>query len=259
MGLPALTPAPLLPPSPWLPYWAVLAMDVRQTARGWLFRAWVLVAVVLSQGYLLHRAAVHHEAGLLQTASGPVTDFLQYSLLAAATLVVLLSAGALSGERGSLADAVLCRGISRHQYFLGKLHGRLVSVLGSFLAVGLLVLLVSVFVLRSDLAWGGSLLALVQVAAVLGVVVAGGVAISAMVGNTVLGIALCWLLVYAILAGSYLVPVEGFGLAKFLRTLPLLVRGQCELAGQLKVTGWLLLTAGCVASVGMLHFSRRDV
>ena len=39
--------------------------------------------------------------------------------------IVVLTAGSISAERGTVADSVLSRGISRYQYFMGKWHARL--------------------------------------------------------------------------------------------------------------------------------------
>ena len=43
----------------WLPYWAVLQNDIRQTLASWVYRTWVLVSLLLGGGYLLYRWAVH--------------------------------------------------------------------------------------------------------------------------------------------------------------------------------------------------------
>ena len=56
--------------------------------------------------------------------------------------------GSISSERGTLADSVLSRGISRYQYFLGKWHARLATVLGTFLVLGVVVLVGSFFPAR---------------------------------------------------------------------------------------------------------------
>ena len=54
---------------PWLPYWAVFLMDVRQTSRSWVFRVSMGVLTTGCVGYLLHRAAIHHQAGIGQSAA----------------------------------------------------------------------------------------------------------------------------------------------------------------------------------------------
>src|SRR5579871_3801019 len=120
----------------WLPYWAVFQADFRQTLRSWVYRAWVLVSVLAAAGYLLYRYAPYREAGLIQSAAGYLSDLLRWTVLGSAALVVVLTAGSISSERGTVADSVLSRGISRYQYFLGKWHARLVAVLATYLVLG---------------------------------------------------------------------------------------------------------------------------
>src|SRR5262249_52311448 len=142
----------------WLPYWAVFQVDVQQTFRSWVYRIWVLVSVLAAVGYLMYRVGLAHEAGIIQPASGLISDLLRWTVLGSVGLVVVLTAGTISGERGTVADSVLSRGISRHQYFLGKWHSRLVTVLGTFLILACAVLVASLFLLHEDLSAGGSAL-----------------------------------------------------------------------------------------------------
>src|SRR4051812_24891356 len=120
----------------WLPYWAVFQFDVRQTVRSWVYRVWLMASLLAVAGYLLYRYAPYHEAGIIQTASAYVSDLLRWTVLVSAALIVVLTAGCISSERGTMADSVLSRGISRYQYFLGKWHARLATVLVTYWAIG---------------------------------------------------------------------------------------------------------------------------
>ena len=180
----------------WLPYLAVFQADVRQTLQSWVYRAWVLVAILSALGFLLYRVGVYREAGMVQHASILISDLLRWSVFGSVTLIIVLTAGSISAERGTLADSVLSRGISRHQYFLGKWHARLATVLGTFLIVGLVAMVCSFFLLHEDLDWRGSLVALVTVAAFLGVVISGGVSASAIFNSPLLAIAVLWITLY---------------------------------------------------------------
>src|SRR5262245_46673757 len=133
-----------------LPYWAVFQADVRQTLHSWVYRFWVLVWVLAALGYLLYKVGVYREAGIIQPASTPTSDLLRWTVLGSVTLIVVLTAGSISSERGTMADSILSRGISRYQYFMGKWHARLVTVLGTFLLLGLLLLAGSYFLLHED-------------------------------------------------------------------------------------------------------------
>src|SRR4051812_11174558 len=176
-----------------LPYWAVLQTDLRQTLRGWVWRTWVLASIGAAVGYLLYRLGVYREAGIVQRASLVVGDLLRWTLVGSTLLVVVLTVGGIASERGTLADSVLSRGISRYQYFLAKLHARLACVLLTFTLLMISVLVASHFLVHEDLSLDGSLVALLVLAALLAVVVAGGVTVGALAHNPVLGIAVLWL------------------------------------------------------------------
>src|SRR6478672_6054871 len=143
-----LAPVKTAPINRWLPYWAVYQADMQQTMRSWVYRLWVLVSFASAGGYLLYRFGLAHEAGIVQPASRLVADLLRWTLLGSVSLIVVLCAGSISSERGSMADSVLSRGISRHQYFLGKLHSRLFTVLATFWLLGGALLIASVFLLQ---------------------------------------------------------------------------------------------------------------
>src|SRR6516225_1270300 len=116
----------------WLPYWAVLQTDLRQTVRGWVWRTWVLASLAAAVGYLLYRLGVYREAGIVQRASLLVGDLLRWTLFGSGLLVVVLTVGGVSTERGTLADSVLGPRILRHPCFLARLHSRLFSVVVTF-------------------------------------------------------------------------------------------------------------------------------
>src|SRR6476619_8349854 len=90
-----------------LPYWAVLQTDLRQTLRGWVWRTWVLASLLAAVGYLLYRLGVYREAGIVQRASLLVGDLVRWTLFGSGLLVVVLTVGGVSAERGTLADSVL--------------------------------------------------------------------------------------------------------------------------------------------------------
>src|SRR5207249_6278350 len=148
----------------WLPYWAVLQTDVRQTLRGWVWRTWVFATLAAAVGYLLYRLGVYREAGIVQRASLVVGDLLRWTLVGSTLLVVVLTVGGIASERGTLADSVLSRGISRYQYFLAKLHARLACVLLTFTLFTAGVLIASHFLVHEDLSLDGSLVALLALA-----------------------------------------------------------------------------------------------
>ncbi len=243
----------------WLPYWAVFQADVRQTLRSWVYLFWVLLSVLATVGYLLYRFGSYHEGGIVQTASVHVSQLLRWIVLGSAAIVCVLTAGSITSERGTMADSVLSRGISRYQYFLGKWHARLATVLGTFLTLGIATLISALFLLHEDLSLDGSLVALAVVAALLTTVITFGVTVSAVANSTVLGIAvLCSMLCAAGFLMSFL-PPRYPSPDRTLERLPYILQGNYDLAGLAQFAGWSLLASGVAALFGLGYFSRRDV
>src|SRR5215475_1699950 len=150
MEAPVTGPLPKYKPVRFLPYWAVFQMDLHQTFHSWVYRVWVLLSFSAAVGYLLYRFGAYREAGLVQPASDMMSDLLRWTVLGSVTLIIVLTAGSISAERGTMADSVLSRGISRYQYFLAKWHARLVTIIGTFFVMASAALLSSHFLFRAD-------------------------------------------------------------------------------------------------------------
>jgi ABC-2 type transport system permease protein len=244
----------------FLPYWAVLQSDIAQTARGWVYRVWVLLSLLASVGCLLYRFGAYRVAGMVQPATDLMSNLLEWTVLGSITLIIILTAGSISSERGTMADSVLSRGISRYQYFLGKWHARLLLVVGTFFVLGLLLVGSSALLLRDEqLSLTGSLVALVTVAALLMTVISCGVSISAMCNSTILGISFLWLLLYGAGFMLSLLPIDYPSPDRVLKHLPNILRGYYDLATLGRLVLWSTATSVVVALFGMLHFARRDV
>jgi hypothetical protein len=243
----------------WLPYWAVLQADLRQTLNSWVYWTWVFVSVLAALGYLIYRVGLYRGAGILQQASDLISDLLRWTVLGSVTLIIMLTAGSISSERGTLADSVLSRGISRYQYFLGKWHARLAAILGTYLTMGLLALLGAAILLDEDLSWKGSLVALVTVATLLALVVTCGVTVSALSNSTVLAIAVLWIVLYGTGFALSQFPAPLPSPARMLGNLPHILRGYYDLQTLGELVGWSALSSCLVALVGLVYFARRDV
>jgi ABC-2 type transport system permease protein len=243
-----------------LPYLAVFQADVRQTLRSWVYRTWLLLSFLVAFGYLLYRFGAYQESSILPSASLLMSDLLRWSTLGSVTLIIILSAGSISTELGTLADSVLSRGISRYQYFLGKWHARLATVLVTFLLLALLVLAGSIFLLRDrDISFLGSLVALGTVMSLLVVVITCGVAISALCSSTVLGIAAVWLVLYGVSFVLSLMPASWPSPDRILANLPETLCGRYDPEGVKRLVLICLGSSLVVALVGMFGFSQRDV
>ena len=247
----------------FLPYWAVLQTDLRQTFHSWVYRLWVFMAVLAASGLLLYRVGVHKEAGMFQSAAAQCGDLFRILVLGSLALIVVLAVSAVGAEKGTVADSVLSRGISRHQYFLAKWHARLAVVVSTFAVLAIAILTASYFLFKSDaesdLSFVGGLMAILTVSAVLIAIVSWGVTIGALANGTVLGITVFWLVLYGagflltLLPESYPSPDRELSRLKFV------LMGQYN-AGLLTnlMLGSLVLSAAA-AAVGVLGFGKRDV
>lgn len=243
----------------WLPYWAVFQSDVRQTLRSWVYRFWVLLTVLAAVGYLLYSFGIYHEAGIVQKASMHASTLLRWIVLGSAAIICVLTAGSITAERGTMADSVLSRGISRYQYFLGKWHARLATVLGTFLFLGAVILISAWFLLDEDFSWRGSLVALATVAVLLAAIITCGVTVSAIANSTVFGIAVLWSILCA--AGFLLqfLPPQYPSPDRAFQRLPHILKGDYDFISLVQLSGWSILVSCVTALIGLTYFSRRDV
>src|SRR5436309_10727592 len=84
----------------FLPYWAVLQTDMRQTLRSWVYRLWVFMTVLAAGGILLYRVGVYREAGIFQSAAAQCGDLFRIMVVGSLALVVVLAVSAVGAERG---------------------------------------------------------------------------------------------------------------------------------------------------------------
>ena len=243
----------------FLPYWAVLQTDLRQTLKSWVYRLWVLTTVIAAGGSILYKVSLHREAGIVQTASVQSGDLLRGLIVASLGLIALLAVSSVSSERATVADAVLSRGISRYQYFLAKLHSRLFVVIATFVVLSTVVLTAHSFLFDPDLSLAGGFMAVVMIAAVLLVVISWGVTVGALTNGTVLGITVFWLILYGGIVLLSLLPEPYPTPDRMLGRLKFVLRGQYDptLVGQVCIAAGILSAA--TAIVGLAGFGRKDV
>lgn len=252
-------PHPPITYNRWLPYLAVFQADCGATLRSWVYRAWVLVCVVTLAGYLVYRLGPYHEAGILPKASHYLSDLGRWLVLGSVALIGILTASSISGERGTVADSILSRGISRYQYFMGKWHARIATILGTYVVLGVIALLAAYFLLHEDLSLAGCGMALALVGALMVAIISVGVAISAISNSTVMGIAILWLVLYGVGFLLACMPETVPSPDRVLKSLPFMMRGYFDGESQGYLIGWALGISGVVALVGMVCFSRKDV
>lgn len=245
--------------NPLLPYFAVFRTDLGQTARSWVFRLWVIVTVIAAVGYGLYKFGIHREVGLVQSASEQTGVLLGSVGLVTLAFVSLVAVHGVSGERSTVADSILSRGISRRQYFAAKWHARTLVLLVAFAALSAAVLTAYHYLLEPDLSFAGCLAAVLVAAAALSAVVAWGVTVGAMANGTVIGVTLFWLVLFGSLFLVSFLPApfpSPSGLLPLLRTT---LRGNFDPERVATVAGGLLLLAAVGGGVGVVGYSKKDV
>ncbi len=260
MDVAAAVAAPRLRINRLLPYWAVLQADFRATFNSWLYRVWVLLTVAIGVGYLLYRFGATRVSGMVQHAPETVGDLLHWVIYGGVTLIIALTAGTICSERGTMADSVLSRGISRYQYFLGKWHSRLMLVLATYFIKAGLALAGSYYMLHSEaLTIDGCCVAMLIVASMLFFVVTIGVTVSAMSNNALVSIAVVWMTLYG--GGFLMTQLPGSipSPERALQNLPNVMKGFYDWHA---LSRTMLISFGVsigTALIGMFYFSRCDV
>jgi hypothetical protein len=257
----ATTPAAPSTPrfNPLLPYFAVFRTDLRQTFHSWLFRLWVIVVVIAAVGYGLYKFGIHREVGLVQSASEQTGVLLGTVGVLTLAFVSLMAVHAICGERGTVADSILSRGISRRQYFAAKWHARTVVLLVAFAVLAAGVLTAYHYLLEPDLSFRGCVVGLAVAVAVLAAVIAWGVTVGAMANGTVIGATLFWLVLFGGLFLLSFLPAPfptGSGMLSALRTT---LRGHYDPTKVAQLIGVCLLVAAVGGGVGLVGYSKKDV
>jgi hypothetical protein len=242
-----------------LPYAAVLFADIRGTLRSWIYRLWAFLSIASVSGWLLYRFGAHR-VGVVQPAPELLNDLFTWIIWGSVTLIIILTAGTICGERGNLADSVLSRGISRSSYYLGKWHARLFVVLSTFLFLaGISVAAAMMLLDGSTLSLYGCLVAVGIVAALLVMIVSCGVMVSALSNSPMVAITVVWMALYGIGFLLSFLPTQYPSPDRAIRALPIVLKGTYDLHTILRIAAGAMSTSLLMAVVGMIGFSRKDV
>lgn len=244
--------------SSWLPYWAVLQADLKQVFRSWVFRLWLLAIIISATGYALYKTGVYQEAGIVQVVSLQMSELSKGLAGACLFMIALISATTISGERLAMAESVLCRGISRYQYYLAKWHARLFSITITFSLLSIIILVTYHYLLASDITRQGAVMALGMILSIIFAVVSVGVALSSMVKNHLLGITLFALLLMTLFALASLIPSLPAP-SSLLEKIRLALRGHYHQEYVMNTMIVSLSLGFLVSSLGLFFFSRKDV
>lgn len=243
-----------------LPYWAVFQADLKATLSSWIYRVWVVLSIGAALCYLLYRFGAKQVGGFVQQAPDMLSDVFTWIAFGSVTLIIVMTGGTICGERGTLADSVLSRGVSRIQYFLGKWHARLVAILCTFVVIACLSMAGAMVLLHGEnMTLHGSLAAMAVVASLLIMVVTCGVSVSAIANTSVISIGIVWMILYGVGFALSLLPASYPSPDRALQALPLVLKGQYDWHTISRLISGTLSASLLAAVVGMIYFSRRDV
>ncbi len=245
-----------------LPYWSVLQTDIRQTLQSWIYRLWVAAALAGVCGFFLYRMGVQQEAGLVTSVAAQYAQVLRWLFVGSLAVVVVLGVAAIGNERGAAADAVLSRGISRHQYLLAKMHSRLIVAAGTFALLAALLAVLMHFLGQEGaegLQLGGVIVAVGGLSLLIAAVAAVGVVIGALGQSAIVGIAVYWLVLYGFGVACLLLPADWPSPERELARLPYIVQGHYDAVFVQRLAAGCLLVGVAATVIGMIGFSRTDV
>ena len=244
--------------------------------RHWAVWAWLGTALVLSGLWLFATPAAQLAAEPLAVAEGAIpvavakaeretmtaADFggrlLRMHLLVWSLCVLALGASAVSSESEEVGATVLCRGVSRWQYYVGKCVARSLTVAAVFLAATLLPLALATVRLPNDLTAAGTVHGLTRVGGLLVLLAVVGVAGGVWFRNALLAVACCWMAVYGAGLVATILDVEPLSPLSLAARLPLWLQGTLDLPQHSLIL--VLAVAAAVATVASATcFACKDV
>lgn len=202
--------------------------------------------------------------GIPGSLSGPsaadfVATLLRVQWFLCASFVIALGTSAIAGEAGIAADAILCRGVSRWEYFVGKLAARSAAVFAVYLALTIPAIALCLIRLYNDLSFVGLLQTLGLVAGLLASITALSVAASAWSSSSLVVFGVVWVATYGIGIALAVMQVPTLNPIELTDAFPDLLRGQQPYLAPHRLPGYLALTAVAITAASLVGFSRKDV
>jgi hypothetical protein len=254
-----------------LPIAAVFMDDLRLALRHWAVVVWLVLGCVLpwvvstaDNSPLSLTAAMQPSASAgasgergAMTASMFGGALLRWHFLWWTTMVIMVAATAIPAEADFAADAILCRGIARWQYYLGKCAARIVVVVGVYVVLTVGPLGISVFQHVNDLTLTGLLRAVWLGVAFFASIAAIAVAGSIWFRNPTLAGAVVWMFAYGVGIVTTLLEIEALSPVLLVERFGDVLRA----APGNSATPLIVVTAaGATAAsvLGVVCYSRRD-
>ncbi|WP_145262813.1 hypothetical protein [Planctomycetes bacterium Pan216] len=247
--------------NPWwtrlLPVGAIMREDLRQTLRHWAFIAWAVLSILVT---ILGFASASGDAatGAMTTAHF-AARLLTYHILLWAGFAIALGASSLPSESHLLGDAILCRGISRWHYFVGKCAARTSAVLILFGLLTVPAIALAAVRFPNDIAWSGVGVSLFLV----GTLMAGLTLVSASAGvwfrSPLMSVAAALMVLYGFGIVVTSLEIESLSPLVLAYHLPEILRGSTEALASHHLVPTLLIGAGVSLLGSLMCFAQKDV
>lgn len=232
---------------------ALLRPDLASMTRSWLVRLW-LVVLGLSAALPVLAATADEES-----ASEILAGWLQLAIVPSAIVVIVLSAATVSSESGVVADSILSKAVTRYEYVLAKLTSRVITVSFIYFVVTAPTAYLVVRYAERDVTATGVVLALLSLGVILVFLTTLGITFSSFISNTLISIAILFVLVsiqsaiFQFLGVAYLSPTN------VLKDVPSTLRGESPVWDLVQVVLAFGLLSIVLSGAAMWVFAQKDV
>lgn len=233
---------------------AILHYDLSQLTHSWLVRIWVALLVV--PAFFLVAVAANEQ----ELASETMAAYIAAVLAPLSGLAVaILSAAAISGESGVVADSILSRSVTRTEYMAAKI----ISRLGFTAAIYVLVTVPFAYLVTryasDDATVSGVIAGLMMVGVLLIFLAALGITMSTLLTNVLL--AVLTVLVTIVLSGAVLqfLGLDWMSTTAVVEGLPETFRGETATLDHIRVLLMFSMLTVAALATSVFVFRRKDL
>jgi ABC-2 type transport system permease protein len=232
---------------------ALLEADLVSMARSWAVRIWLILMTLQAMFMILV------STGEDSSAADALAALLGAFPVIWSTFIIINTSGAVSSEAGVVADSILSKAVTRYDYILAKMAGRLVTVVGLYLVITLpAAYLVSRYG-QGSLDTGGTAWAITLIGMTLALLTTLSVAFSTLFNRTLVALIVVWFLWYSAAGIAALFQVNDVSPLHIVDSLPDLLVGSYAVVNQWhSLLGFTLLSAGVIV-VAVVYFAHKDL
>lgn len=184
---------------------------------------------------------------------------LRVQFLLAISFIIALGASSICGESEVAADAILCRGVSRWQYFFGKMLSRTIVVGFLFGLLATVILATGMVRFHNDVTlWGAGKAVGLAVSALVALLVC-CMAASVWFQNPLVAVLVSWISVVGAGAVVVILEINNFSPMAFADQLTPMLRSVDATLFPNVLLKYLAIAASVVALPAVGYFSRKDV